>query len=78
MAAPQTNVAVIWSTAAVADRAAVHLERLARPPLAHSMDLAEVSGGFSSGGGRHHFVAAAPSADGPPTPPSRRTWPSHL
>src|SRR6201982_1449957 len=58
LAQSRTNETIIGSPAAVAHRAAVHAERLACPPLAHPVDLSEVSGGFSSGGGRHHFLAA--------------------
>src|SRR5205814_9448389 len=58
LAQPGANDAVISSPAAVADRTAVHADRLACPPLAHPVDLAEMSGGLSSGGGRHHFLAA--------------------
>jgi hypothetical protein len=49
---------IVWPPAAIADRAAVRADRLACPPLAHPVDLVEVSGGLASGGGRHHFLAA--------------------
>src|SRR5262249_61210589 len=44
--------------AARADGRAIRTTRRASPPLAHSIDLVEVSGGLASGGGRHHFLAA--------------------
>src|SRR5207253_11461529 len=49
---------IVRPPAAIADRTAVCTNRLACPPLAHSVDLVEVSGGLGSGGGRHHFLAA--------------------
>jgi len=58
LAQPRADRSIIRPSAAVAHRTAVHIERLACPPLAHPVDLFQVSGGFSSGGGRHHFLAA--------------------
>ena len=58
LAQSRANETIIGSPAAVAHRAAAHAERLACPPLAHPVDLSEVSGGFSSDGGRYHFLAA--------------------
>ena len=57
LAQPRANDTIIRPPAAIADRAAVHPDRLACLPLAHPADLAEVSGGLSSGGGRDHFLA---------------------
>ena len=58
LAQPAANEAIIRPAAAVPHRAAVHPKCLTCPPLAHPVDLFEVSGSFSSGGGRHHFLAA--------------------
>src|SRR5262245_45745303 len=57
-AQPDPYAHAVRPPAAISDRAAVCTNRLACPPLAHSVDPVEVSGGLSSGGGRHHFPAA--------------------
>src|SRR6516225_2679882 len=49
---------IVRPPAAIADRAAIRTNRVACPPLAHSIHLEEVIGGLASGGGRHHFLAA--------------------
>jgi hypothetical protein len=55
---PRADRSIIRPSAVVAHRPAVHIERLADPPLAPRGPPLEVSGGFLSHGGRHHFLAA--------------------
>jgi hypothetical protein len=49
---------IIRPPQAVADRAAIGTDGSARPPLAHRIDIPQVSRGLSSGDGRHHFFEA--------------------
>jgi hypothetical protein len=53
-----SNDTIVRPPAAVADRAAIHSDRPACPPLAHPVDLMQVRGGLSSGGRGHQFLAA--------------------
>ena len=50
---PQAGV--VGAPGAIADRAPVRRDHLARPPLAHPETLPEVRDGFPLRGGRHHF-----------------------